>query len=203
MRRMTEVYACRIFKSVKMHFSSGSYNLLDYDFNFVKMSDEQFAKRGDRFLYKKVIRKVRKDDDWFYLCVAVLKDNPSLWVGDICDNLEECLEKKENLECRLVDLPRTFETQSRELLSVMFDKGYGFDERMPKRAYNAFEKGKMSLEVFIIWKKLFNIEKALIDDLNYRYGYGPAYIKYESILNVNIDHYKSILKSVVKELKNV
>jgi hypothetical protein len=165
----------------------------------MKMTDEVFDRRKDRHYFTKITKKIRRDADWFNLLVSCFKENQSLWVGEIWDNIETMQEKQENWEATIVDLPRTFETESRALVTMLLDEGHAFNEHMPRRVYRAYERGIISIEVFIVWKKLFKLEEKLLDILNYRYGYGLNNLKYESLLNVDINKFKGILETIVKE----
>jgi hypothetical protein len=80
-------------------------------------------------------------------------------------------------------------------VAYLLEKGMKFDKTLGEFVLNAFVSSKISLESFIIMRRIFGF---VLDGIpNYTYIYQDKYEKYELLVSVNVEKYKKILEEAI------
>jgi hypothetical protein len=129
------------------------------------------------------------------LISAFIKD-PNTWIGEISNDLSRYRKLKEQRDNKISNLSYSF----RAVCIKLLQNGLKFDNSLGEKVFDSFMKNEMSVEEFIIFKKIFNFSVDKND--SYEYIYKLKYKKYEMLLNIDIEKYKMILKEEICALGN-
>jgi hypothetical protein len=151
--------------------------------------------RGQHF-YDKIAKKLQKEKEIVNLFISAFIDNPEIWIGDIWLNLPYYIELKEERENRLANISYLFK---KDCINII-DKGLKFNSDMGNFIFNEFMQSNIELETFIIFKKMFKF--SIDNNVTYDYIYRVKYEKYEFLLNIDAEKYKSILKEVIMSFRD-
>tara|TARA_B100000287_G_scaffold328403_1_gene312913 strand:- start:65 stop:562 length:498 start_codon:yes stop_codon:yes gene_type:complete len=158
-----------------------------------------FNKRKDKYWFEKTSRKYSDQQILdFLLANFVTTDNPqNLWIGEIINsgerNYSEWMKRKQSLTY-------LFKEQSSELL-FKNDLNEVFDcsKRKHPVVLKKYLGGEISLETLTILEKIFsfvkNFDKKLKDPV--WESVSLKIKKYVPFININVFHYKKILKEVI------
>jgi len=187
------------YLSMKSHFTNRKYDFFKYG-GKSRATMSSFNKRKDKYWFEKTSRKYSdKEILNFLLANFVNTDNPqNLWIGEIINsgerNYAEWMRRKQSLTY-------LFKEQLNELLldknlNEVFDCSKGHPPLLKK-----YLGGEISLETLIILEKVFSFAKNFDKKLN-----DPVWEsvsmkikKYIPFININVFHYKTILREMVNE----
>lgn len=189
--RITGFHVYRIYLSYKTHFNSKAYSIDDYKFKLLNPSYETFLEIKGKGYYDALAERLKKESVVINLFIASFMSDSSLWIGDIVNDLSHYMDLKTVWEGKIANLSYTFK---KECISLL-ERGMVFDKYVGKFLFKEFLAGNVSLENFIIFKKMFQF--TLDKDINYDYTYGLKYEKYEKLLNIDLDKFKLILKEAI------
>ena len=165
-----------------------------------RASVSSFNKRKDKYWFEKTSRKYSDDEIVNFLVSNFSNaDNPqNLWIGEIINSGErvytEWMKKNQSLTY-------LFKEQSNELflennLETLFDCSKGHPKILKE-----FLSGRLSLENFVIYNKIFrfskNFDKKLSDPIWETVSLKVK--KYDPFININVFKYKTILRNLVNE----
>jgi hypothetical protein len=178
------------YLSLKNHFTNPKYDFFKYGAR-TRASMTSFNKRKDKYWFEKTSRKYSdKEVVDFLVSNFTATDNPqNLWIGEIINSGER------NYADWL------FKEQSNELLSeneleTLFNCTKGHPLILKK-----YLSGNVSLETFTIFDKIFhfskNFDKKLTDPVWETVSLKLK--KYSPFLNIDMFHYKKILRSIINE----
>jgi len=187
------------YLSMKSHFTNRKYDFFKYG-GKSKATVTSFNKRKDKYWFEKTSRKYSdKEVIDFLLANFVSTDNPqNLWIGEIINSGER---NYSDWRVRQQSLSYLFKEQSTELFSEIelndvFDCSKGHPLVLKK-----YLGGKISLETFVIYDKIFqfvkDFDKKLIDPVWETVSLKVK--KYNPFLNINMLQYKKILKDILYE----
>jgi hypothetical protein len=187
------------YLSMKSHFTNRKYDFFKYG-GKSKATVTSFNKRKDKYWFEKTSRKYSdKEVIDFLLANFVSTDNPqNLWIGEIINSGER---NYSDWRGRQQSLSYLFKEQSTELFSEIelndvFDCSKGHPLVLKK-----YLGGKISLETFVIYDKIFqfvkDFDKKLIDPVWETVSLKVK--KYNPFLNINMLQYKKILKDILYE----
>ena len=184
---------------MKSHFTNRKYDFFKYG-GKSRATMASFNKRKDKYWFEKTSRKYSDQEIIdFLLANFVSTDNPqNLWIGEIINsgerNYSQWMKRKQSLTY-------LFKEQSSELLSQkdlkeVFNCSKGHPPLLKK-----YLGGEISLETLTILEKVFSFRKEFDKKLK-----DPVWEtvsmkikKYIPFLNINVFHYKKILRELIIE----
>ena len=187
------------YLSLKNHFTNPKYDFFKYGAK-TRASVTSFNKRKDKYWFEKTSRKYSdKEVVDFLVSNFTATDNPqNLWIGEIINsgerNYADWMKRQQSLTY-------LFKEQSNELLSeneleTLFNCTKGHPLILKK-----YLSGSVSLETFTIFDKIFhfskNFDKKLTDPVWETVSLKLK--KYSPFLNIDMFHYKKILRSIINE----
>ena len=187
------------YLSLKNHFTNPKYDFFKYGAK-TRASVTSFNKRKDKYWFEKTSRKYSdKEVVDFLVSNFTATDNPqNLWIGEIINsgerNYTDWMKRQQSLTY-------LFKEQSNELLSEnelesLFNCTKGHPPILKK-----FLSGNVSLETLTIFDKVFhfskNFDKKLTDPVWETVSLKLK--KYSPFLNIDMFHYKKILRSIINE----
>ena len=185
------------YLSLKNHFTNPKYDFFKYGAK-TRASMTSFNKRKDKYWFEKTSRKYSdKEVVDFLVSNFTATDNPqNLWIGEIINsgerNYSEWMKRQQSLTY-------LFKEQSNELLSEnelesLFNCTKGHPLILKK-----YLSGSVSLETLTIFDKIFrfseNFNKTLTDPVWETVSLKLK--KYSPFLNIDMFHYKKILKEII------
>ena len=187
------------YLSLKNHFTNPKYDFFKYGAK-TRASVTSFNKRKDKYWFEKTSRKYNdKEVVDFLVSNFTATDNPqNLWIGEIINsgerNYAEWMKRQQSLTY-------LFKEQSNELFSEnelesVFDCSKGHPPVLKK-----FLSGTISLETLVIYNKIFlfgnKFDKQLLDPVWETVSLKLK--KYSPFLNIDMFHYKKILRDIIDE----
>ena len=187
------------YLSLKNHFTNPKYDFFKYGAK-TRASITSFNKRKDKYWFEKTSRKYSdKEVVDFLVSNFTATDNPqNLWIGEIINsgerNYSEWMRRQQSLTY-------LFKEQSSELLSEnelesLFNCTKGHPVILKK-----YLSGSVSLETLTIFDKIFrfseNFNKTLTDPVWETVSLKLK--KYSPFLNIDMFHYKKILRDIIDE----
>jgi len=199
MLKVTPFETYQHYLSLKNHFTNPKYDFFKYGAK-TRASLTSFNKRKDKYWFEKTSRKYSdKEVVDFLVSNFTATDNPqNLWIGEIINsgerNYAEWMKRQQSLTY-------LFKEQSNELLSEnelesLFNCTKGHPPILKK-----FLSGNVSLETLTIFDKVFhfskNFDKKLTDPVWETVSLKLK--KYSPFLNIDMFHYKKILRDIIDE----
>ena len=187
------------YLSLKNHFTNPKYDFFKYGAK-TRASVTSFNKRKDKYWFEKTSRKYSdKEVVDFLVSNFSSSDNPqNLWIGEIINsgerNYAEWMKRQQSLTY-------LFKEQSSELFSeneleTLFNCTKGHPLILKK-----YLSGSVSLETLTIFDKVFHFSKNFdkkLDDPVWE-SVSLKLKKYSPFLNIDMFHYKKILRDIVNE----
>jgi len=187
------------YLSLKNHFTNPKYDFFKYGAK-TRASLTSFNKRKDKYWFEKTSRKYSDEEVVDFLVSNFsAADNPqNLWIGEIINSGERTYAEWRK---RKQSSTYLFKEQSNELLSQnelesLFDCSKGHPKILKR-----FLSGKLSLENFVIYEKIFRFSKTFDEKLS-----DPVWEtvslklkKYGPFINIDVFNYKKILRDLVDE----
>jgi len=199
MQKVTPFETYQHYLSLKNHFTNPKYDFFKYGAK-TRASMTSFNKRKDKYWFEKTSRKYSdKEVVDFLVSNFVSTDNPqNLWIGEIINsgerNYAEWMKRQQSLTY-------LFKEQSSELLSEnelenLFDCSKGHPKILKE-----FLSGRLSLETFVIFEKIFhfskNFDKKLVDPVWETISLKIK--KYDPFINIDVFQFKKVLRAIVNE----
>ena len=193
-----EAYA--LYQSIKLHFTSDSYNFFRYN-GKTNVSKDNFSNRKDKYSFYKLSRKYSIDDlKYFFIANFLVKDVN--WIGDIAN--EEGEENYKKWQKRNQSLTYSFEqdiihlfnsTQSPNDMLVVENGEY------PLLLKEMFH-GNISIETICILNDIMNFlpmwSKKITDDIIWP-THKRKMEKYTPFISYDKNKFINILKESLKE----
>lgn len=197
----TGFQAYALFQSIKLHFTSDSYDFFRYN-GKTNVSKDTFANRKDKFVFYRLSRKYNYQDlRDFYVSNFLVKDVN--WVGDIAN-----AEGEENYKLWQKRNQRLTYEFEQDIIRIL-EQADNPDElvTVPSGGYPALLQGAMqnsiSIETLVILNSIMNFfqmwSKKISDDIIWP-TYQRKCLRYEPFLQYDKEKFKTILKESIKEL---
>jgi hypothetical protein len=187
------------YLGLKNHFTNPKYDYFKYH-KKTKASITSFNKRRDKYFFERTSRKYSdKEVVDFLVSNFVAADSPSnLWIGEIINSGERTYA---DWMRRQQSLTYLFKEQSSELfleneLQDVFKCSKGHPMVLKR-----FLSGKLSLETFTIYEKIFGFSKTFdkkLDDPVWE-TVSLKLKKYMPFLNIDVFFFKKILREIIDE----
>jgi len=189
----------RTYLSMKSHFTNPKFDFFKYG-GKSRATITAFNKRKDKYWFEKTSRKYTDQEVVdFLLSNFVNATNPqNLWIGEIINSGERTYA---DWKMRQQSLTYMFKEQSENLLlendlSKVFSCSKGHPLLLKK-----YLGGEISLETLSILEKIFsfqkNFDKKLTDPVWETVSLKLK--KYLPFININVFHFKNILRGIVNE----
>ena len=198
--KVTPFETYQTYLSMKSHFTNRKYDFFKYG-GKSRATMASFNKRKDKYWFEKTSRKYSDQQILDFLLANFVKtDNPqNLWIGEIINsgerNYAEWMRKQQSLTY-------LFKEQSRELL---FNRKLNEVLKCSKNKHPVVLKkylgGEISLETLTILEKVFSFVKDFdrkLDDPVWE-SVSLKIKKYIPFININVFHYKKILRELINE----
>ena len=199
MLKVTPYETYQTYLSMKSHFTNRKYDFFKYG-GKSRATVSSFNKRKDKYWFEKTSRKYSdKEVVDFLLANFVSTDNPqNLWIGEIINSGErtyaEWMKRQQSLSY-------LFKEQMNELLSEnelenVFNCSKGHPPILKK-----YLAGDVSIENVVICEKIFSFREKFdkkLDDPVWE-TVSLKIKKYLPFLNIDVFHYKKLLRKIVNE----
>ena len=197
--KVTPFETYRTYLSMKSHFTNPKYDFIKYG-GKSRATMTSFNKRKDKYWFEKTSRKYSDQEVIdFLLSNFVNATNPqNLWIGEIINSGERTYAE---WKMRQQSLTYMFKEQSENLLlendlSKVFSCSKGHPLLLKK-----YLGGEVSLETLSILERIFsfqkNFDKKLTDPVWETVSLKLK--KYLPFININVFHFKNILRGIVNE----
>ena len=196
--KVTPFETYQTYLSMKSHFTNPKYDFFKYG-GKSRATMASFNKRKDKYWFEKTSRKYSDEQILnFLLANFVTTDNPqNLWIGEIINsgerNYADWIRRKQSLTY-------LFKEQSSELLSNNdLNALFNCTKNKHPVVLKKYLGGEISLETLTILEKVFSFvskfDKKLTDPVWETVSLKIK--KYIPFININVFHYKKILKEVI------
>ena len=195
--KVTPFETYQTYLSMKSHFTNRKYDFFKYG-GKSRATMSSFNKRKDKYWFEKTSRKYSDEEVLnFLLSNFVTTDNPqNLWIGEIINsgerNYSEWMKRQQSLTYLFKE--QSIELLSKKNLNEVFDCSKGHPLLLKK-----YLGGEISLETLTILEKVFSFVKNFdkkLDDPVWE-SVSLKIKKYTPFININVFHYKKILKEVI------
>ena len=189
--------AYRQYLSLKNHFTKDKYDYHKYC-GKSRATVQSFYKRKDRFWFEKLARN--KDDqeviDFFVSNFITCTDPSKLWIGEM---IREGEGRYTAWKKRNQSLSYVFKEETEKLFSDQkLDEVFNCSKGHPPVLKN-FLNGNISIETLVIYDRILlfgnNFDRKLKDPVWETVSLRIK--KYSPFLNIDVFHYKKILKEIV------
>ena len=187
------------YLSLKNHFTNPKYDFFKYGAK-TRASVTSFNKRKDKYWFEKTSRKYSdKEIVDFLVSNFTATDNPqNLWIGEIINSGERTYAEWMKRQQSLTYL---FKEQSNDLFSEKkLEELFNCSKGHPV-ILKEFLSGRLSLETFTIYDKIFRFSKDFDKKLT-----DPVWEtvslklkKYSPFINIDVFQFKKILRTIVNE----
>ena len=197
--KVTPYQTYQTYLSMKSHFTNPKFDFFKYG-GKSRATMTSFNKRKDKYWFEKTSRKYSDEEVLnFLLANFVTTDNPqNLWIGEIINSGERNYAEWKR---RKQSLTYLFKEQVERLiyennLEEVFDCSKGHPPLLKK-----YLGGEISLETLTILEKVFsfakNFDKKLKDPV--WESVSLKIKKYIPFININVFHYKNVLRQIINE----
>ena len=197
--KVTPFETYRTYLSMKSHFTNPKYDFIKYG-GKSRATMTSFNKRKDKYWFEKTSRKYSDQEVIdFLLSNFVNATNPqNLWIGEIINSGERTYAE---WKMRQQSLTYMFTEQSENLLSENdLEKVFNCSKGHPI-VLKKYLGGEISLETLSILERIFsfqkNFDKKLTDPVWETVSLKLK--KYLPFININVFHFKNILRGIVNE----
>ena len=197
--KVTPFETYQSYLSMKSHFTNRKYDFFRYG-GKSRATMASFNKRKDKYWFEKTSRKYSDEEVLnFLLANFVTTDNPqNLWIGEIINsgerNYADWMRRKQSLTY-------LFKEQLNELLSENDLETVFICSKGHPLLLRKYLGGEISLETLTILEKVFSFVKNFdkkLDDPVWE-SVSLKIKKYIPFININVFHYKKILRDIVNE----
>ncbi len=197
--KVTPFETYRTYLSMKSHFTNPKFDFFKYG-GKSRATMTSFNKRKDKYWFEKTSRKYTDQEVIdFLLSNFINASNPqNLWIGEIINSGERTYSEWMKRQQSLTYL---FTEQSSELLlEKNLDEVFNCSKGHPI-VLKKYLGGDISLETLAILEKVFSFQKRFDKKLT-----DPVWEtvslklkKYLPFININVFHFKNILRGIVNE----
>ena len=190
--------AYRCYLSLKNHFTKDHYDYIKYR-GKTRATHKAFYKRKDRFWFEKFARsKNDKEVEEFFVSNFIYSTDPStMWIGEI---IKEGESRYVDWKKKVQSLSYLFKEETSSIFADNnFDSMFCVDGSKHPDILKEYLGGNISLETMVICDIILNYRKEWDKKLN-----DPVWEtvsrkikKYKPFLNIDVPHYKKILKEIV------
>jgi hypothetical protein len=198
---MTGYEAFCLFQSLKLHFTSDSYDFFKYG-GKIKTSLDAFDKRKDKYYYHKLSRRLTSREDLIDFLVANFIEDENVWVGNLLTEESELVyrARQKNIQ----SLSYTFENDCQKLFrevgnpnEIMYCNSGDYPELLKRTL-----RKEIQIETLCLLNQIINFlpswTSKISDSIRWP-DYRRKILKYAAFLPKDIVKYKLILRKVIEE----
>lgn len=187
------------YLSLKNHFTNPKYDFFRYGAK-TRATVTSFNKRKDKYWFEKTSRKYSdREVVQFLVSNFISSDNPqNLWIGEIINsgerNYAEWMKRQQSLSYLFKEQMNTLLSENE--LENVFNCSKGHPVILKK-----YLAGEVSIENVVICEKIFSFREKFdkkLDDPVWE-TVSLKIQKYLPFLNIDVFHYKKILRKIVDE----
>mgnify|MGYP001461559773 FL=1 len=187
------------YLSLKNHFTNPKYDFFRYGAK-TRATVTSFNKRKDKYWFEKTSRKYSDQEVvQFLVSNFISSDNPqNLWIGEIINsgerNYAEWMKRQQSLTYLFKEQMNTLLSENE--LENVFNCSKGHPVILKK-----YLAGEVSIENVVICEKIFSFREKFdkkLDDPVWE-TVSLKIQKYLPFLNIDVFHYKKILRKIVDE----
>lgn len=191
--------AYRTYLAIRNHFKT------DYDFfkynGKMKVSNDSFLKRRDKFFFAKLERKYRKNELVYFFTANFIKDE-GMWSGSLVGSesekvYQEWLKYAESLKYNFrLDCEKIQDDLDSK--NLKFDDLFTINNNSHPMLLSKLLGGHISIETFSIMDIILSFTTRwdkTIDDFSYD-SIKRKVVKYKPFLHIDKDAYKEIMRKV-------
>ena len=187
------------YLSLKNHFTNPKYDFFRYGAK-TRATVTSFNKRKDKYWFEKTSRKYsNREVVQFLVSNFISSDNPqNLWIGEIINsgerNYAEWMKRQQSLSYLFKEQMNTLLSENE--LENVFNCSKGHPVILKK-----YLAGEVSIENVVICEKIFSFREKFdkkLDDPVWE-TVSLKIQKYLPFLNIDVFHYKKILRKIVDE----
>ena len=187
------------YLSLKNHFTNPKYDFFRYGAK-TRATVTSFNKRKDKYWFEKTSRKYSdREVVQFLVSNFISSDNPqNLWIGEIINsgerNYAEWMKRQQSLTYLFKEQMNTLLSENE--LENVFNCSKGHPVILKK-----YLAGEVSIENVVICEKIFSFREKFdkkLDDPVWE-TVSLKIKKYLPFLNIDVFHYKKILRKIVDE----
>ena len=196
---MTPFETYQHYLSLKNHFTNPKYDFFRYGAK-TRATVTSFNKRKDKYWFEKTSRKYSdREVVQFLVSNFISSDNPqNLWIGEIINsgerNYAEWMKRQQSLTYLFKEQMNTLLSENE--LENVFNCSKGHPVILKK-----YLAGEVSIENVVICEKIFSFREKFdkkLDDPVWE-TVSLKIKKYLPFLNIDVFHYKKILRKIVDE----
>ena len=194
--------AYKQYLSLKNHFTKDKYDYHKYC-GKSRATVQSFYKRKDRFWFEKVSRKKTDQEmiDFFVSNFITCTDPNKLWIGEM---IREGEGRYTEWKKRTQSLSYLFKEEAQSIfVDNDFDSMFSVKGSSHPQILKEYLKGNISIETLVILNRILGFEKEFnkkLDDPVWE-SVSMRIKKYSPFLNIDVQHYKKVLKSIILESK--
>ena len=186
----------KTYLAMKNHFTKDKYDYHKYC-GRSRASLQSFYKRKDRYFFEKMSRAHpdKEIEDYFVANFASCKDPETLWIGEIIKEGDNNFTKWKK---KVQSLSYTFKEDANILFDRKVDEVFDCSNGHP-HILKSYLGGYTTLETLVICDRILGYVKNFDSKLK-----DPVWQtvsrrikKYTPFLNINVPHYKKVLREVV------
>jgi hypothetical protein len=155
-------FVYKTYITYKAHFSART-DVSKYNYKNFRVSYPSYIDTKGRHYYIWLAGRLKKKPLIVNFFITAFLINKDWWIGEIADEYEEILSETHKRLSRIENMTYTF----RKDATFLFESGMKFNGTLGSFVLNAFLANKISLETFIIFRRIFNFN--LDNDPNYIY----------------------------------
>ena len=192
--------AYKTYLALKNHFTTDDYDFFKYH-GKMKVKEETFLKRRDKFFFEKIERRYKKELVPFFVSNLIKEDNA--WSGSLAtDQAEQSFNEWKKKTQSLSYVFREDMNKVRALMDhndLQFDELFDCGDGQHPPIFKLLISEEISIESFVILDQVLSfskrINKKLLDDYTWLVYYKKV-VKYSSFIQVELKKYKMILKDI-------
>jgi hypothetical protein len=188
----------KIYVALKNHFTKNNYDYFVYC-GKSRVNLQSFYKRKDRFWFEKIARQKKENEilNFFVASFVSCNDPQCLWIGEI---IKEGEENYINWQRKIQSLSYIFKEEIENIFTQKnFNEMFAIEENKHPKILKDYLQGKFSLETMVILDRILGykskFDKKLKDPVWEFVSMRMS--KYSPFLNIDVFHYKKILKEVI------
>lgn len=202
---ITGYEAFGLYQSIKLHFTTDSYDFLKYG-GKSKISVDSFDNRKDKYHFQKLSRRLTNREDLIMFLVANFIHDESVWVGNLLTEESEVIFRQRQRV--LQSLSYIFENDCRKIFEGMDNPNQVLQSEngdYPKLLTMVLRK-EIEIETVCFLSNLLGFlpmwNKKITDTVRWP-QFQRKMLKYAAFLPKDVVKYKLILKKVISENENV
>jgi hypothetical protein len=202
---ITGYEAFGLYQSIKLHFTTDSYDFLKYG-GKSKISVDSFDNRKDKYHFHKLSRRLTNREDLIMFLVANFIHDESVWVGSLLTEESEVIFRQRQRV--LQSLSYIFENDCRKIFEGTDNPNQVLQSEngeYPKLLTMGLRK-EVEIETICILSQILGFlplwNKKISDSVRWP-QFNRKMNKYAAFLPKDVVKYKLILKKVISENENV